>query len=239
MSQYTKSGVKTDYLREIEAAAIGMAREAGQILQCYFQKTLKVSYKDTAMRNPVTEADQDSQTFLKSAINRQFPSHGIVAEEDIGGDTSIAPDFLWIIDPLDGTTNFIRGLPIYACSIGVLYKGEPVVGALFVPWPNEQKGLILHSRQGAGSFIENSPIKIAELSAYRGLQLAGFPASLGLRYSLSHRTGNTASDARTTGSIAYELAMVSQGIFEYTLHTNPRIWDVAGGIAILIEAGGE
>lgn len=114
-----------------------------------------------------------------------------------------------------------------------------MVGALFVPWPNEQKGLILHSRQGAGSFIENSPIKIAELSAYRGLQLAGFPASLGLRYSLSQRTGNTVSDARTTGSIAYELAMVSQGIFEYTVHTNPRIWDVAGGIAILTEAGGE
>jgi len=239
MSQYTKSGLKNDCFHEIESAATAMAREAGRILQYYFQQTLKVSYKDTRMRNPVTQADHASQTFLKTTINRQFPGHGIVAEEDVDGDTSIAPDFLWIIDPLDGTTNFIHGLPMYACSIGVLYKGEPVVGSLFIPWPNEQRGIILHSRRGGGAFIENSPLAIRQWSAYKGLQLAGLPASLGLSYSFNKRVRNQSSDARTTGSIAYELALVAQGILKYTVHTNPRIWDVAGGIAILLEAGGE
>ena len=138
MSQYTKLEVKADYLIEIEAAAIAMAREAGQILEGYFQQTLKVSYKDSAMTNAVTDADEAIQAFLKSSINRQFPTHGIVAEEDKDGDTSIAPDFLWIIDPIDGTTNFIHRLPMYACSIGVFYKGNPVAASLFIPWPNEQ-----------------------------------------------------------------------------------------------------
>ncbi|HCH10345.1 MAG TPA: inositol monophosphatase, partial [Dehalococcoidia bacterium] len=70
------------------------------------------------------------------------------------------PDFLWVLDPLDGTKNFLHGLPVYACSVGVLYKGAPVAGAVFVPWPVEGGGIVFHAHKGGGAFADSEMISV-------------------------------------------------------------------------------
>ena len=110
-------------LRELEAASLRLARGAGAVLRRYQPGETRVDYKDEKGRDPVTEADLRVEEYLREEISRELPDHGIVAEEG----TATGPrdaDYLWAIDPLDGTANFVAGLPFYAVSIG----GERIWG---------------------------------------------------------------------------------------------------------------
>ena len=147
-------------LAKIEAHATDMARGAGAILNSYFGKSLNVQYKDENKRDPVTNADVEAQEFLIQAIADRFPDHSILGEEDQVQDDSPARDFVWVLDPLDGTKNFMAGLPVYASSIGVMHLGVPIAGAVFVPWPRDGGGVVLHARRGGGSFMEQEPITV-------------------------------------------------------------------------------
>ena len=114
---------------------------------------MSIDYKDKEQRDPVTDADKTTQEYLSQEITKKFPGHGILGEEGGGeeaGDQEDvpSPDFLWVLDPLDGTTNFLNGLPVYASSIGVLYRGRPVAAALFLPWPKPSGGFVLHCHKG-------------------------------------------------------------------------------------------
>ena len=114
---------------EIELAATEFARGAGKLLSRYFGRALSIEYKDKAQQDPVTTADKETQAYLVGQIAERFPDHGILGEEDnadADGEKR-APDFLWVLDPLDGTTNFMNGLPVYASSIGVVASG-PAAG---------------------------------------------------------------------------------------------------------------
>ena len=135
-------GIEDQTLAEIEAFAVEIAAEAGKILGRHFGRSLKIEYKDKRESDPVTDADHESQSFLVEAITKRFPEHGILGEEDDEEkqeDTSPAPDFLWVLDPLDGTKNFLHGLPIYAEmseseTLGVdtpadLARGEEILAA--------------------------------------------------------------------------------------------------------------
>ena len=126
--------------RELEETAVLLARGAGEILSAYFGVQILVEYKDEHQRDPVTEVDKKAQEYLVKEITERFPDHGILGEEDADDSESPAPDFLWVLDPLDGTTNFLNGLPVYACSVGLLYRGRPLVGALYLPWPKPAGG---------------------------------------------------------------------------------------------------
>ena len=129
-------------LADIETYAADIVRGAGAILNSHFGRSLDVEYKDEKKRDPVTNADMESQEFLTQAITHRFPDHGILAEEDQKQEDSPAKDFVWVLDPLDGTKNFMAGLPVYACSIGVVHRSVPIVGAVFVPWPCDGGGAV-------------------------------------------------------------------------------------------------
>ncbi|MQG83485.1 MAG: hypothetical protein FI702_09250, partial [SAR202 cluster bacterium] len=152
-------------LIDIEQHAVKIARQGGVILGKYFGQKIKVEYKDKRESDPVSQADRETQDYLYKAIEARFPDHGILGEEDDKEkqeDTSPAPDFLWVLDPLDGTKNFLHGLPVYACSVGVLYKGAPVAGAVFVPWPAEGGGIVFHAHKGGGAFADSELISVHE-----------------------------------------------------------------------------
>ncbi len=134
------------FLKSIEDHARIIASGAGRILINHFDKRLQIKYKDTARTDPVTNAAIESENFLIKSISERFPEHGIISEEGISDET-VAEDLIWILDPLDGTRNFMSGLPVYACSVGVLYKGSPIVGAVFMPWPNDRGSIVLHARR--------------------------------------------------------------------------------------------
>ena len=223
---------------EIEARAVEMARRAGEILHGHFGKSLEVEYKDKEKQDPVTSADKESQLYLTEVISRWFPDHGIVGEEGPSEDETPAPDFLWILDPLDGTTNFLNGLPIYAVSIGVLHRGTPLAGALFIPWPGQSRGAVLHARRGGGAWMDEKPISIPNSDGPEVNRLSGLPASFGARFRLRKGLRRRVGEVRVTGSIAYELALTACGAFQYVVFGGPRIWDVAAGAMIMMEAGG-
>ena len=129
------AGLPPERLRELEATAVELARLAGAEIRMAFGRTLAVRYKtgsgDEAARlaDPVPEADQRVEDLLRERLAERFPDHGITGEE--GGERSGgARDTVWTVDPIDGTSNFVAGFPLFAASVGVLHRGVPVAGGL-------------------------------------------------------------------------------------------------------------
>ena len=197
--------------KEIERQAVELARGAGRILVDHFGRQITVEFKDKKERDPVTQADKACQEYLAAEITKRFPDHGILGEETASKEEqeSEAParDILWVLDPLDGTTNFMNGLPVFASSIGVLYRGRPIAGALYVPWPTGSGGFVLHCSKGNGCFADDEPVSVYETQEPVPNRLIGVPGYFGVANRFSKRLADKAGEPRTTGSIAYELAM--------------------------------
>ena len=231
----------------IENAAVEFARGAGALLSRHFGNVISVEYKDKAQQDPVTAADKETQAYLEEQIACRFPAHGILGEEDdanADGDRTAA-DFLWVLDPLDGTTNFMNGLPVYASSIGVLYRGRPLVGAVYIPWPTATaSGVVVHGRAGGGAFVTGSgqarePVSVYQTEQPRGDRLIGIPGSFGASTRVGKGLkGKPLGQPRVTGSIAYELAMTAMGVMQFAIIGAPRMWDMLGGALAVQEAGG-
>ena len=231
----------------IESAAVEFAQGAGDLLAGYFGRVISVEYKDKAQQDPVTAADKETQAYLERRIAERFPTHGILGEEDdasADGDNTAA-DFLWVLDPLDGTTNFMNGLPVYASSIGVLRRGIPVAGAVYIPWPASSltreagNGIVVHCRAGGGAFANGEPITVYQTDKPRGDRLVGLPGSFGASTRVGKGLkGQPLGQLRVTGSIAYELAMTAMGVLQFAVIGAPRMWDMLGGAIAVQEAGG-
>ena len=231
--------------REIEAAAVEMAQGAGDILASQFGQKISIEYKDKEERDPVTEVDKACQEYLAGEITRRFPDHSILGEEeseeskkDTGTTGAPCGDFLWVLDPLDGTTNYLNGLPVYAVSIGVLHRGRPLVGALFIPWPKPGGGFVLHCRQGGGCFAGEDPVEVYKSDEPVNNRLAGLPGHFSYTNKYGKGLKGKSGEPRTTGSIAYELAMTACGVMQYAVFGAPRMWDMAAGALAVMEAGG-
>ncbi|PKB83519.1 MAG: hypothetical protein BZY88_01865 [SAR202 cluster bacterium Io17-Chloro-G9] len=224
--------------RELEETAVSLAWGAGEILASHFGRQISIEYKDEHQRDPVTAVDKAAQEYLVAGIAARFPDHGILGEEDADDSESPAPDFLWVLDPLDGTTNFINGLPVYACSVGLLYRGRPLAGALYVPWPKPGGGFILHCRRGGGCCADGEPVSVYKSEEPVNNRLSGLPGGLGQSMSFGGGLHGKIGEIRTTGSIAYELAMTACGVMQYSIFGAPHMWDMAAGVLAVQEAGG-
>ena len=238
-------------IREIQRNAVDLARGAGEILAAHFGSSIEVEFKDDQQRDPVTAADKTTQAYLASEILRRFPGHGVLGEEATEEEQQSeepARDTLWVLDPLDGTTNFLNGLPVFASSIGVIHRGRPVAAALYVPWPTGGGGFVLHCRKGGGANIaplradgeraNGEPVKVLETEQPIPNRLIGLPGYFGVANRFTGGLANKAGEPRTTGSIAYELAMTARGVMQYAIFGAPRMWDMAAGALAVQEAGG-
>ena len=233
-----ETGPDKKLLVEMEARAAEMARDAGKILKGHFGGHLDVEYKGKGKRDPVTSADKESQSYLCETISRLFPGHGIVAEEGPEEGDAALPDLTWVLDPLDGTTNYLNGLPIYAVSIAVLHRGEPIAGALYVPWPGQNGGIVLQAHRGGGARLDGQPLSIPQAEGLETSRLVGLPGSFGARFRLGKGMRGRVGEPRVTGSIAYEMALTACGVMQYAVFGGPRVWDVAAGALVVVEAGG-
>lgn len=227
--------IDTTILEEIEAFSVQIAREAGHILIEHFNKPLEIDYKGKQNTDPVTEADRSSDEYLRQAIKGKYPDHNIVSEE---GDMSsqYSSPFTWVLDPLDGTTNFINGLPFFAVSIGVLWKYQPVVGSIFVPVGHKTEEGVYHAFLGNGAFFNDGRITVAAESTKQ--PLAEIPPQFGNRFRLTGKSRKEPKETRNLGSIALELALTASGVFQYALFMRPKLWDVLAGTVLVKEAGG-
>ena len=231
-------------LKEIETTAIELARAAGLILLDYFKGPLKVDYKSANNRNPVTDADHAADEYLRTEIAKRYPSHGIVTEETDPTDDS-AMDIVWVIDPLDGTSNFLNGLPLFGVLIAVLEHGVPVVGAIFIPDIHNPAGRILHAHKGGGAFDEDIPLSIAEeITVTVGgetkpkRRMSTWPSYFLRMYSFKKTLNRRIGDARALGSAGYELAQAAKGVLDFVTFNGLWAWDLAAGLLLVQEAGG-
>ena len=223
--------------KEIEDFATEITRKSGAILLDHFQKPMDVEFKSENQTNPVTDADKRSEEYLKEAILRQYPDHAILAEEgsQVESETS---DFTWVVDPLDGTVNFLNGLPIFGVSVGVLYQGHPIVGCIFVPSPRSSTGNVFHARQGGGAFCDDEPIQVSEDSQPKRSRISIFPNYYARTFSLKKGFRGQVGELRSPGSVAYELALTASGVIQFAIFVKPWVWDVAAGIVLVSESRG-
>src|SRR5262249_29402705 len=148
--------------------AIRAAREAGTILEEFAARGFHIENKGRI--NLVTEADLASEHHIKRLIASEYPSHRILAEET--GEGGQGDEYCWIIDPLDGTTNFSHGFPCYAVSIGVEYKGQSILGVIYDPTRDE----MFAAERGAGATLNGQPIRVSEIDHLeKALLVSGFP----------------------------------------------------------------
>jgi myo-inositol-1(or 4)-monophosphatase len=228
-------------LAEIESHAAGIAASAGGLLLDLFRGPLQVEYKDRSQRDPVSEADRRAEEYLRGAILERFPDHAILGEE--GKDAGPAgAEYTWVLDPLDGTTNFINGLPLFAVSVGVLRWGHPAAGAIWTPMTPTGTAGVFSARAGGGATLDGIPISVdgtgREGQKRPTQRLAGVPGGFGLMLAVKYPAGRRSGDPRTLGSIAVEAALVAAGVLQSAIFMGPKIWDVAAAVTIVREAGG-
>jgi myo-inositol-1(or 4)-monophosphatase len=231
------STIPAEQLAEIEAQAVEIVREAGRLLLARFGTTLKVDWKGKKEGiDPVTEADREVEEFVRGELERRFPDHGIAGEEGAGTGSEARP-YTWVVDPLDGTVNFMNGLPLWACSLSLAENGVPVVGVILIPWPRDGGVLVLSAHRGGGARLDGERIHLpAEERSQSRIAVMPFGA-FRLRRQAPSQEGRPV-ERRSVGSIAYELAATTMGIYRYVIFTGPHTWDVAAGIVIVQEAGG-
>ena len=222
----------SEYLADLEP----IAREAGALLMSYFDRHIKIEYKGDV--DLVTAADRASEKLIAERLHARWPQHGIVGEEGTRTDTSA--EFRWYVDPLDGTTNFAHGYPVFCVSIALARRNDEIeVGVLYDPTRNE----LFAAERGRGATLNGNPIHVSKTTRLAESILGtGFPSHK------RHKNPNIyfyqqitlrSHGVRRAGSAALDLANVAAGRYDGFWEFNLNPWDTAAGVLIVREAGGK
>jgi len=216
--------------------AVSAAKESGLFLKSNLHERHSIQYKGEI--NIVTDADRKSEEMILTRISREFPAHDILSEESDARDSGA--EFRWIIDPLDGTTNYAHGFPVFCVSIALQKKRETIVGCVFNPMLDE----MFTVEAGCGAFLNGEKIRVSSVVDFSKSFLAtGFPYDL-----RTNRNNNmnyfTALAKRTlavrrAGSAALDLAYTAAGRFDGFWELKLHPWDTAAGMLMVQEAGGK
>jgi myo-inositol-1(or 4)-monophosphatase len=219
-------------------AMSAIAREAGALLVEYFHQGLKIEYKGDA--DLVTAADRASEALIRERIAKQFPSHDVLGEEQ--GLNDRGSDYRWYVDPLDGTTNFAHGYPVFCVSMALEHRagaaGKRVAGVVYDPTRDE----MFAAELGKGAHLNGKPIHVSKTAQLKECLLAtGFPShkrhknpNIHFYHQITLRTHGV----RRAGSAALDLCCVASGRFDGFWEFNLNPWDTAAGVLIVEEAGG-
>ena len=185
----------------------------------------------------VTCADNESEAAILDEIRRRFPQHSILAEE--GGASGGQADYQWIVDPLDGTSNFYQGLPIYSVSVACRHGDQVVAGVILDP----QGGNRFSAALGAGATWNGAPMEVSDRAGLDGGFVAtGYPfrskATLDLYLGAFREVFQHVRSLRRCGSAAWDLAYTAAGVFDGFFEFRLSIWDIAAGALLIREAGG-
>jgi myo-inositol-1(or 4)-monophosphatase len=216
------------------STAVEIARESGALLAQLYKRPHEITYKRPS--DLVTEADKRSEALIIERLQSHFPKHSIVAEEGGGGKTD--SDYTWYVDPLDGTTNFAHGFPVFCVTLGLAFRGEVVAGVVYDPTREE----LYAAERGSGAYLNHKRIHVSAIPKLAESLLAtGFPpfaSNHDLNMEFYFRFTQLSHGIRRAGSAALDLCSVACGRFEgfWELKLNP--WDKAAGALMVTEAGG-
>lgn len=213
------------------------AYTAGKILTEHFKKLPIEAIREKQANDYLSFVDETSEKTIISIINNHFPDHSILAEE--GGESNRSSEYRWIIDPLDGTTNYITGLPIFAISIGLQKGNDIILGVVYDPLQNE----LFWAEKGKGAYVNDNPIRVSESDTLSKCLIAtGFPfkAKHLLKPYLSSFEDMFRSciGIRRMGAAAIDIAYVAAGRFGGFWELGLSPWDLAAGSVLIREAGG-
>jgi myo-inositol-1(or 4)-monophosphatase len=225
-------------LIKIEQLAVELADIAGSEIVKALGGLLAIRYKASATaeadaeklkwRDPVSEVDGRVEAIIRKRVAEHFPGHDIIGEE-MTERPARDHEYVWAVDPIDGTTNFINGFPLFAASIGVLHRCRPVAAAVWCSTSHALRSGVYHAARGGKLRFDGADVT-PKINPGVRRRLAGVPLV----------TGEEAHwDTRKTGSAALECALVAAGLLQVARFNTPNIWDVAGGIALVEAAGGE
>jgi myo-inositol-1(or 4)-monophosphatase len=229
MDNETLSPQELDRLEELAAE---FAYVAGAEIEASLNRIVSVRYKGERgtghVSDPVSEVDHKGETMVRARIAELHADHHVIGEE-FGARTDVDHPIVWAIDPVDGTTNFVNGLPLFSASIGVLHHGVPVAGAIWCSTSHVLRPGVYSARKGGVLAFENRPFERPRNPAVSGrlIGVAGEGFDL------------PGFDTRRTGSAAIECAFVAAGLFAAARFVRPNVWDVAAGLALVEAAGGQ
>lgn len=205
--------------------AKAVVNDAARLLQAAFGDVTATRKADGSL---VTDADHAADAAISHALAQQFAHHAILSEE---GNTWYDPavDYTWVIDPLDGTTNFARGLPLWGISVALLFQGEPIVGVLAFP----MLGVTYSALRHGGAWRNDQPLTTDPMTAPDDQHFLVTCTRTPRRYRVT-----TPLKVRILGSAAYHVATVAEGSALAGIEATPKLWDVAAALLILTEAGG-
>lgn len=217
-----------ELLTELETMAVELANLGGREIRATLGKMQDVRYKgseDDPLRftDPVSDVDARVETMIRERLSASFPDHDIIGEE-MDHRPGRGHDFVWAVDPIDGTANFINGFPLFASSVGLTFQGNPIVGALWCSTSHALDAGTYHGVVGRGLRFNGAPHTPVRSPLVRR-RLGGEPHAA--RQHLSW-------DGRKTGSAAIECAFVAAGLLDMAWFERPNIWDVAGGLSLAL-----
>jgi myo-inositol-1(or 4)-monophosphatase len=216
---------------------IAGAQAGARVLQEYFRK-MPLAPEEKASNDFVTIADRQSEAAVLDVLRSRFPTDQVLAEE--GGFSGDADsEYQWYIDPLDGTSNFMQGLPVYTVSVGCSYRGELIAAAIVDP----EGGNLFSASRGGGTQWNGQPINVSQKAELDGAFLAtGFPfhahRALDVYLDVFRDVFMRARSIRRCGSAALDLAYTAAGVYEGFFEFRLSPWDLAAGILLIREAGG-
>ena len=213
------------------------ADEAVKILKQYFETDLEIGRKRD-YNDLVTNADKQCEAKISEIINNYYPEHNLLGEE--GGDRKRESDYVWIVDPIDGTINYAHSVPIFCVSIALEIKGEVVMGVVQSPMTNEK----FRAVKGEGAYLNDKKISVSDTEYLKdSLLVTGFP--YGAKDNMDHCIDHFVNfirlglPIRRLGSAAMDICYLACGRFDGFWEINLNAWDVAAGYLILKEAGGK
>jgi myo-inositol-1(or 4)-monophosphatase len=210
----------------LERTAVDLASSAGEHICAAYEGELGVDFKPAAASgapnsNPVSRVDKHVESLIRTRLADAYPGHAVIGEELPA--TASASPFTWVIDPIDGTTNFINGLPLFACSIGLLFQGRPIAGAIWCASTHTFRPGTYHASAGGPLQFDGLPLNRRAAGCWRGLA-----AEPGRAPAYA-----AAWDTRVLGCATVEFAYVAAGLLRIAYIPRPRIWDAAAGLALL------
>ena len=212
-----------------------IAREAGALLHGYFERHIGFELKGEF--DLVTDADRASEKLVIERLHKHFPTHSIVAEES-GGHAGESAEYCWYVDPLDGTTNFAHGFPMYNVTLALEKAGEIVAGVIFDPERNE----MFRCERGSGSQLNGQPIHVSRVQHIDDALVAtGFPSRKrhqNVNVHFYYQLAMITHGVRRAGAAALDLAYVASGRLDAFWEFGLNPWDMAAGTLLITEAGG-
>lgn len=216
-------------------AALAASAESRKILKSYFGRVLNVDEKPGA--GLVSEADRESERIIQSVLSQHLPEAGFLGEE-AGYDKKSSGGLTWVVDPLDGTHNFVSGFPVYCSSIALVEDGDPIVAVIDAP----DLGLTFHARKGCGAFLNERPVRVTPKPMKHALLCTGFSyhqgKTLDEQVEIFRLFMHKSLGVRRPGAAALDLAWVANGAFGGFWERGLQPWDMAAGMLLVTEAGG-